>query len=292
MAIPTFYYAFLDRPEFREAAQGWRRRPAVHLRLGADPAGGAARAGVDPGPAGDQPLRDDRGARHHQPAARRPLAAGLGGAAAGRHRGAGRRRRRHARGRRARSARCSSAGRTCSASTGGRPDATREAFASGWFDTGDLGSRDADGFLTLVGRKNDLIITNGFNVYPQVVERVINECPGVRRVGRARACPTTAAASAWSRPSSGPTPALDERALRAYCAERLVDYQRPAAIVFVDALPRNAMGKVLRRDLRDRLASEDCQMTRSPVYRIRATGCERDSIDGPGLDLAGGAGAW
>ena len=61
-----------------------------------------------------------------------------------------------------------------------QPDATREAFASGWFDTGDLGSRDAAGFLTLVGRKNDLIITNGFNVYPQVVERVINECPGVR----------------------------------------------------------------------------------------------------------------
>ena len=60
------------------------------------------------------------------------------------------------------------------------PEATQAAFASGWFDTGDLGSCDPGGFLTLVGRKNDLIITNGFNVYPQVVERVINECPGVR----------------------------------------------------------------------------------------------------------------
>src|SRR5204863_6999130 len=61
-----------------------------------------------------------------------------------------------------------------------KPDATRAAFASGWFDTGDLGFLDSAGFLTLVGRKNDLIITSGFNVYPQVVERVINECPGVR----------------------------------------------------------------------------------------------------------------
>src|SRR4029077_7610848 len=61
-----------------------------------------------------------------------------------------------------------------------QPDATRDAFASGWFDTGDLGFVDAAGFLTLVGRKNDLIITSGYNVYPQVVERAIHECPGVR----------------------------------------------------------------------------------------------------------------
>src|SRR4029077_15061096 len=61
-----------------------------------------------------------------------------------------------------------------------KPDATNEAFATDWFDTGDLGSLDANGFLTLVGRKNDLIITNGYNVYPQVVERIVNACPGVK----------------------------------------------------------------------------------------------------------------
>ena len=136
-----------------------------------------------------------------------------------------------------------------------RPDATREAFASGWFDTGDLGSRDAGGFLTLVGRKNDLIITNGFNVYPQVVERVINECPGVREsavVGvpdRKRGERVVAAVVRADE-------TLSERALRTYLGERLVDYQRPADIVFVPDLPRNAMGKVLRRELRDQLASE------------------------------------
>ncbi len=61
-----------------------------------------------------------------------------------------------------------------------RPEATREAFATGWFDTGDLGTLDGAGLLTLVGRSGDLIITNGYNVYPPVVERAINACAGVR----------------------------------------------------------------------------------------------------------------
>ncbi len=136
-----------------------------------------------------------------------------------------------------------------------RPDATREAFASGWFDTGDLGERDDLGFLTLVGRKNDLIITNGFNVYPQVVERAINECPGVGEsavigVPDRRRGERVLAAVVRSDES------LTEQALRAHLGDRLVDYQRPASIVFVPELPRNAMGKVLRRELRDRLATE------------------------------------
>ena len=121
MAIPTFYYAFLERPEFPEAAQALGERPPLHLRLGADPARGAAGAGVDPGPAGHQPLRDDRGARDHQPAARRPLAAGLGRPAARREsRSASRATTARPR-RPARSARCRSAARTCSASTGASP---------------------------------------------------------------------------------------------------------------------------------------------------------------------------
>ena len=112
-----------------------------------------------------------------------------------------------------------------------KPDATREAFAAGWFDTGDLGSRDASGFLTLVGRKNDLIITNGFNVYPQVVERVINECPGVREsavlgVPDKRRGERVVAAVVRSDET------LSERALRTYLGERLVDYQRPADLRF------------------------------------------------------------
>jgi malonyl-CoA/methylmalonyl-CoA synthetase len=136
-----------------------------------------------------------------------------------------------------------------------KPEATRAAFASGWFDSGDLGSTDRAGFLTLAGRKDDLIITNGFNVYPQVVERVLNGCPGVREsavVGLPDERRGEQVAAAVVRSD----PALDESRLRAYAAERLVDYQRPRVIVFVESLPRNALGKVLRRQLRAQLLGQ------------------------------------
>jgi acyl-CoA synthetase (AMP-forming)/AMP-acid ligase II len=90
-----------------------------------------------------------------------------------------------------------------------QPEATRNAFDDGWFDTGDLGTRDAAGFLTLVGRKHDLIITNGFNVYPQVVRkswsgcsRVVPACANVR----CWACPMRGAESAWPPLSSALIP--------------------------------------------------------------------------------------
>ena len=121
----------------------------------------------------------------------------------------------------------------------------------GWFDTGDLGYLDDNGFLTLVGRKNDLIITSGFNVYPQVVERVINECPGVRE-SAVLGVPDDRKGERVVAVVVRDDGALDEGRLQMYLSERLVDYQRPRTIMFVDALPRNAMGKVLRRELRDR----------------------------------------
>jgi malonyl-CoA/methylmalonyl-CoA synthetase len=136
-----------------------------------------------------------------------------------------------------------------------KAEATRKAFASGWFDTGDLGRHDANGFLTLVGRKHDLIITNGYNVYPQVVERVINECTGVREsavVGVPDRMRGERVVAAVVRSDE----ALTERSLKSYLSDRLVHYQRPAEIVFVASLPRNALGKVLRRELRDRISSQ------------------------------------
>ncbi len=134
----------------------------------------------------------------------------------------------------------------------GQPEATRAAFAGGWFDTGDCGYLDDAGFLTLVGRKNDLIITSGYNVYPQVVERAINECPGVCEsavVGLADATRGECVAAVVVRDD----PRLTEERLRQFLGDRLIAYQRPALIRFVDALPRNALGKVLRRQLRKTL---------------------------------------
>ena len=130
------------------------------------------------------------------------------------------------------------------------PDATAQAFAGGWFDTGDLGSLDSNGFLTLAGRSTDLIITSGYNVYPQVVERAVNECPGVREsavfgLPDSLSGETVAAAVVRSDPT------LDEAGLLAFLKTRLVDYQRPRVFVFVDELPRNAMGKVPAAALRE-----------------------------------------
>jgi malonyl-CoA/methylmalonyl-CoA synthetase len=134
----------------------------------------------------------------------------------------------------------------------GKPDATAAAFQDGWFDTGDLGSLDAGGFLTLVGRKNDLIITSGYNVYPQVVERVLQSCAGVQEVAVAGVPDRQRGERvvAFVVPSDK---ALTEQQLLEHCRQRLVDYQRPSTIIFVDALPRNAMGKVLRKALQERV---------------------------------------
>jgi malonyl-CoA/methylmalonyl-CoA synthetase len=136
-----------------------------------------------------------------------------------------------------------------------RPEATAAAFTNGWFDTGDLGMKDAAGFLALVGRTNDLIITNGYNVYPQVVERVLNECPGVKETAVV-GVPDSRRGERVIAIVVRADPDLDEYRLITFWLERLVDYQRPVNVVFVDALPRNAMGKVLRRELRDQVLND------------------------------------
>jgi malonyl-CoA/methylmalonyl-CoA synthetase len=132
-----------------------------------------------------------------------------------------------------------------------KPDATRAAFADGWFDTGDLGSRDEAGFLTLVGRKHDLIIAGGFNIYPQVVERVIGQCPGVRECA-VLGLPDPGRGECVAAAVVRGDPDLDEARLRAWWSDRLVHYQQPKTVLFIDALPRNGMGKVMRRELQQR----------------------------------------
>ena len=127
-------------------------------------------------------------------------------------------------------------------------DASAEAFAGDWFHSGDLAKRDEEGYLWLVDRKKDLIISGGENVYPAEVERVLLEHEAV----------ADAAVVAMAHPKWVETPLafvvaageVDENALIAHCRERLAGFKRPSAVVFVEALPRNAAGKVLKRELR------------------------------------------
>jgi malonyl-CoA/methylmalonyl-CoA synthetase len=126
-----------------------------------------------------------------------------------------------------------------------RPEATAAAFADGWFRTGDLGLRSADGYVTLRGRASDLVITGGFNVYPREVEEVLLEQPGVREaavVGRPDAV-------RGERPVAFFAGDALPSALEAACRRQLASFKVPAAFVRVDALPRNALGKVEKHRL-------------------------------------------
>jgi fatty-acyl-CoA synthase len=138
------------------------------------------------------------------------------------------------------------------------PEATAEAFAGGWFHSGDLVREDADGYLYVVDRKKDMIISGGENVYPAEVERVLVEHPAV-----AEAAVIGTEHPRWVETPLAVVvlrPGMDATAdaLIAHCATRLAAYKKPTAVRFVDALPRNASGKVLKRDLRSRYGSPAC----------------------------------
>jgi long-chain acyl-CoA synthetase len=142
------------------------------------------------------------------------------------------------------------------------PEASAEALAGGWLHTGDVGRFDADGFLTLLDRSRDLIISGGSNIYPREVEEVLQLHPDVVEVaviGRASATwGEDVVACVVARRSTAAAPGARralEDALDALCLEHIARFKRPKSYVFVDELPRNSTGKVLKTALRDRLAN-------------------------------------
>ncbi|QIY75924.1 long-chain fatty acid--CoA ligase [Streptomyces sp. RLB1-33] len=131
-----------------------------------------------------------------------------------------------------------------------RPEATAEVMRDGWFRTGDLARRDTDGWLYVVDRTKDLIIRGGFNVYPREIEEVLLTHPAV----------SMAAVIGVPHGSHGeeikacvvltPGAELSEQDLIAWCKEQMAGYKYPRLIDFVDVLPTNATGKILKRELR------------------------------------------
>ncbi|HFD86547.1 MAG TPA: long-chain fatty acid--CoA ligase, partial [Gammaproteobacteria bacterium] len=125
-----------------------------------------------------------------------------------------------------------------------------------YFRTGDLGKLDEEGFLYYIGRKKELIISGGINIYPSDIEAVIGDVAGVDEVA-AFAMDDSALGEVVAVavvPMAGSKPAL--KALRLHCARNLSDYQIPRKILLVESLPRNSMGKVVRRDLKQLLVDE------------------------------------
>jgi malonyl-CoA/methylmalonyl-CoA synthetase len=137
-----------------------------------------------------------------------------------------------------------------------KPSKTREEFtADGWFRTGDLGAIDSDGYLSIVGRAKDLIITGGYNVYPKEVELVIDAMPGVIEsavvgVPHPDFGEAVTAVVVFDRNCGPPS----ESEVIGHVKTRLANYKVPKRVHFVSNLPRNAMGKVQKNMLRKQLA--------------------------------------
>lgn len=133
-----------------------------------------------------------------------------------------------------------------------RPDETAKVMTSdGWFKSGDIGVMDEKGYFKIVDRKKDMILVSGFNVYPNEVEDVVARMPGVLEVA-AVGVPNEESGEAVKLVIVKRDPALTQEQVQAYCRENLTGYKRPKVIEFRTELPKTPVGKILRRELRDK----------------------------------------
>jgi long-chain acyl-CoA synthetase len=131
-----------------------------------------------------------------------------------------------------------------------RPEDNAEAFRGGWFHTGDLARSDDEGYLYIIDRKKDMVLTGGYNVYCKEVEQALAQHPDI----------ADAAVIGLPDPVYGEAVAafielrrgaeLTAEAIGAHCANLLAGYKKPRIVHFVEALPRNSVGKVLKQELR------------------------------------------
>ena len=131
-----------------------------------------------------------------------------------------------------------------------RPEETAQSMLGDWFKTGDVGVMNEDGFFKIVDRKKDMILVSGFNVYPNEIEDVVAQCPGVMEV----ACigiPDEKSTEVVKIFVVKKDPNLTAEAIKDYCRENLTPYKIPRVIEFRTELPKSNVGKILRKPLRD-----------------------------------------
>jgi acyl-CoA synthetase (AMP-forming)/AMP-acid ligase II len=137
------------------------------------------------------------------------------------------------------------------------PEATEKSFVDGWFHSGDVGRWDKEGYLYIVDRKKDMILTGGENVYPREVEEVLYEHPAVVEAAVVGSPDPKWGEKVVAVVCLREDGSATEAELIEFCRERIASYKKPKHVVFIDALPKNASGKVLKRELRDWIASGD-----------------------------------
>jgi long-chain acyl-CoA synthetase len=136
-----------------------------------------------------------------------------------------------------------------------QPEATAEAFRGGWFHTGDMGYVDEDGFFFIVDRKKELIIRGGFNVYPREVEEVLYAHPAVAEAAVIGVPDERMGEEVKAIVSLKPGVSATAEELIAFTKERVAAYKYPRTIEFIDALPKGATGKILKKELKQQLAA-------------------------------------
>ncbi|MCB9570037.1 MAG: long-chain fatty acid--CoA ligase [Myxococcales bacterium] len=136
-----------------------------------------------------------------------------------------------------------------------KPEATTEAIVDGWFHTGDIATRDAEGYYFIVDRKKDMVIRGGFNVYPREIEEVLYGHPAIGEAAVIGVPHEKLGEEVKAIVALRPGQSVTPEALIAYCKEHLAAYKYPRIVEIIEALPKGPTGKILKRELRAQPAS-------------------------------------
>lgn len=130
------------------------------------------------------------------------------------------------------------------------PEATAAAFRGEWFSAGDLGLFDEDGYFFIVGRKKDMIISGGANIYPEEIEDCLHGCPGISDVAVIGLADEIWGEIVTAVVQASPETSVNEGDIKQFCEGRIASYKKPRQIRFMDEIPRNPSGKILKNELR------------------------------------------